>query len=659
MSELVGNISSVLKTDRAGLRWLTPLRSALVCALAVALAVLFGEASHTTPLVLGALFAGLADPRGTVGMRLRSLVIVTLMNATAGALGALVADSYALHLAAAAVVSLVCGYIGVIGPRAATAGMLALVTFIVFSGTVYGPSDAPLVALLLVAGSLLMATFSFLPALARRLGPPRADIAIAYRALGLTFGEGYPTTGSASLAAKVALARELIRESAVQGETGKWLEDLVETCERVRLGTFLLEQSGTDFDSRTSDFLRRFDRAAGALAFSIGSTLELPFLRSRLSPRLEAVESEIESAPELPDSVREPVEAIAAELRHATTLLTGKKWPIGRQYGVRISLSAPHEDVTRLWKADDTTPLFARHAVRISVVITLATALTGVDGFEHSYWLPMTVAWVMKPDLAGSATRLAARLTGTLAGALAFVVLAESLGSGAVATAAIVGFSAFFVFAFVQANYAVCTAGATALILQLVVFAGNPVISSAASRVALTVLAGLVILLAVLVLPTRSFPLALRRLARAARALADYVEGVRAGVSGEDLVSLRAAAALGAVGAGDLIIAVGREPGADRRATGRAEAALHDLVSATAVASIREVAPNRPDLPELTDRGLAGMRFFASRAEELASDAERGIAPERLPKPEGSRAANRFEAVVDEGRATLEKVAPG
>ena len=657
MSEWVGNIGSVFQTDRAGLRWIAPLRGALVCALAVALAVLFGEASHTTPLALGVLFAGLADPRGTVGMRFRSLVIVSLVNAGAGALGALVADSYVLHVVAAAVVSLACGYIGVTGPRSATIGMLALVCFIVFSGTVYGPSDAPLVALLLIAGSVLFAAFAFLPVLARRLGPARTDIAIAWRALALTFRDGRPRTGSVSLAAKVALARELIRESSAGDETEKWLEDLVEICERVRVGTFLLDQARAGLDSVTSEFLDRFDEAAGSLCFAIASALEMPFLKGRSVPRLEALEAEWGSAPPLPDSVRDPVEEIISQLRHVTALVAKERWPIGRRYGVRITLSAPREDLDKLWKRGDTTPLFARHAIRMSVVVTLATALTGVDGFEHSYWLPMTVAWVMKPDLAGSATRLLARLAGTLVGAFAFVALAEVFGSGAVATTVIVGVAGFFVFAFVQANYAVCTAGATALILQLVVFAGNPVISSTTSRVALTLLAGVFILVAALILPTRSFPVALRRLAGAARGLADYVEAVRSGTTGEALVPVRAAAALGMINAGDLIIAVGREPGANRRATGQAEEALQDIVSATGVATLREVSPDRQGLPDLTDGGLAGMRAFAERAEELASDAEEGITPERSPLPKGSPAANRFEALVEQGRASLEKVA--
>jgi hypothetical protein len=580
--------------------------------------VVFGEAEHATPLAMGALFAGMADPRGTVGVRGRAIAIVAAMNAAAGALGCLVADSYVLHVAAAGTIGLLCGYLGVVGPRAATAGVLALVAFIVFSGTVYTPSDAPLVALLLLAGALLQAVFSLAPLITRRLGAIRGDVSVAYRALALTFGRKHIESGSGSLAAKVALCRELIRESGVEGEPLAWVEDLVETCERVRVGSFILEHRTVELSRPQEEFLDSFFGAASSLCFALSSALEIPPLKSRLPGRLSRLEAVLGQAPELPEEISVPVNTIRSELEHATALLARRDWPIGVSAGVRMSFSAPHEDPKRLWRRNDTTGLFLRHAIRLSAVITLATALVQVDGFEHSYWLPMTVAWVMKPDLAGSATRLAARLAGTLVGAFVFVALYELLGIGPASTAVIVGAAAFFVFAFIQANYAVCTAGATALFFTLVAFAGNPAISSAASRVGLTLLAGVFVGIAVLIVPARSIGLAWRRLAEAAAGLADYVDAVRGGAAGKDLIAPRSAAALASISAADVISAVAREPGGDGRTAVSASRSLDALTSATFFAVAREVSPDAFGGVSLSDQGVAGMRAVAAEAEALS-----------------------------------------
>ena len=650
MTAVVGSLRSALETDRAGLRWIAPLRSALVCALAVALAVIFDEAKHATPLAIGALFAGLSDPRGTLGMRSRAIVLVALLNALAGAIGALVATSYGLHVAAAAVVSLGCGYLGVVGPRSATTGVLALVVFIVFSGTVYVPAEAPLVALLLIAGASLQAVFSLAPALTRRLGAVRGDISIAYRALALTFGRRYLATGSGSLAAKIAQSRELISESGVRGETRRWLDDLVETCERVRVGTFLLEHRESDALPGEVAFVGRYFAAAVPVCFGISSALEIPMLRGRVRSRVEALEEILGSAPDLPEEVWLSVRAIHADLLRAAALVQRTPWPVGRAFGVGISLSAPHEDLSRLRRRTETTDLFLRHAIRLSAVITLTTALTQVDGFQHSYWLPMTVAWVMKPDLAGSATRLAARLAGTLIGAFVFVGLIEALGSGAVATAMIVGTAAFFVYAFIQTNYAVCTAGATVLFFTLVTFAGNPAISSAASRVGLTLLAGICVSIAVLIVPTRSIGLAYDRLGKAADRLADYVDTVRHGVTGQGLIESRAAAAMASIEAGDVIKAVGLEPGDSGTSAREAATALERLISASSYAAALELAPGTGDRVELTGEGVDAMRSIGADAEVLGRGGRLSTEPQFFSVRDP---ANPFEREVRAARKAL------
>lgn len=585
-------------------------------------------------------------------MRTRAVAIVAVMNACAGVIGALVATTYGLHVFVAMLVSLICGYMGVIGPRAATAGMLALVVFIIFAGTVYVPADAPEVALLLLAGASLQAAVSFAPVLTRRLGAVRGDISVAYRALALTFEGRQIEVGSASLAAKVGLCRELIGETTVENTTRDWLDDLVQTCERVRVGTFLLDHRDIELSVEAGTFLRNYSQSAARVCFAISTALEVPFLRSRLNSRTGSLIATVESAPPLPSIVESAIHSIHQDLLHAAALVEQSPWPLGAANGVKLTFSGAHEDVSRLWRRVDTTGVFMRHAIRLSAVITVTTALLTVQGFEHSYWLPMTVAWVMKPDLAGSATRLVARLAGTLAGAFVFVAVIEVFGATATVTTVVVGISAFLVFSFIQANYAVCTLGATVLFFTLVTFAGNPAISSAASRVGLTLLAGVCVALAVLIVPTRSLKLAYRRLAMAARNMADYVDAVRSGTSAPGLVEPRAAAALATINAGDVVKAVGLEPGTNGSEARSASRVMDALVTATAYAASAEIDPVAAKRSDLTAGGTAGMRSIADRLDFIADGGKPDLAPG------GSGAANPFEEAVEEAARDLSSLAP-
>ena len=76
-------------------------------------------------------------------------------------LGGLVSDVLVLHLAAAAVVAAVCGFVGAAGPRAAMVGVLSLVCFTIFSGSPVILYDSLVSAALVAIGGLIqMPTFA-------------------------------------------------------------------------------------------------------------------------------------------------------------------------------------------------------------------------------------------------------------------------------------------------------------------------------------------------------------------------------------------------------------------------------------------------------------------------------------------------------------------
>ena len=56
------------------------------------------------------------------------------------------------------------------------------------------------------------------------------------------------------------------------------------------------------------------------------------------------------------------------------------------------------------------------HAVRMAVCLPLATPSGAVSGLQRTYWIPMTIAIVLKPDFTSTFARGVLRIGGTMAG---------------------------------------------------------------------------------------------------------------------------------------------------------------------------------------------------------------------------------------------------
>ncbi|HAN70426.1 MAG TPA: hypothetical protein DCQ36_02395 [Actinobacteria bacterium] len=136
--------------------------------------------------------------------------------------------------------------------------------------------------------------------------------------------------------------------------------------------------------------------------------------------------------------------------------------------------------------------IFLRHGVRLSIAIAFATIISETVDYPHDYWLPMTVAWVTKPDVNGTVTRVALRIIGTLIGLGISAVLLLSLGVSGYAAAFVVAVAGGIAVAFVWANYAIGVAGITVLVVVMFSFGGDSVPEDLTLRLVATLLAGVI-----------------------------------------------------------------------------------------------------------------------------------------------------------------------
>jgi uncharacterized membrane protein YccC len=129
------------------------------------------------------------------------------------------------------------------------------------------------------------------------------------------------------------------------------------------------------------------------------------------------------------------------------------------------------------------------HAVRLPVGIGLATLIAWNIPVMHSYWIPVTVAWVTLPDSHLTNVKLVARIAGTIVGALATAILLLPWMHQPAVAALVVGVGVFLMASFLFAFYAIAVAGITMVILGLFSLVGDSVGENIIVRIAATIVA--------------------------------------------------------------------------------------------------------------------------------------------------------------------------
>jgi uncharacterized membrane protein YccC len=135
-----------------------------------------------------------------------------------------------------------------------------------------------------------------------------------------------------------------------------------------------------------------------------------------------------------------------------------------------------------------------RHALRLSLCLALADALVRALDLSHGYWVPLTVAIVLRPDLFSTVSRGAARLAGTGLGLLLATALVHWLLGGTLERIILIGLLAFVVRLLGPANFALSAVPLTSLVVVMLSLIGTPPATAIVDRAVNTVLGGLLAL---------------------------------------------------------------------------------------------------------------------------------------------------------------------
>jgi uncharacterized membrane protein YccC len=526
-------VADALRLNWAGLEARFALRCTVGVAIPLILSAMAGQPLAGASAAYGALVTGLASRQGVYRTRVGAMLAAGAGIAISAFAGGLTGRYPALNIALLAVWTLVFGIVGSLGRAALVVSVNACVAFVIFSNAPYEDANPAFQALMVFAGGVLQMLLLVMVWPLGRFTVERAALGKAYGALahyasGVRADDlGLPDTQSVA-AVSAALADP--QPFGDRAELAAY-QALADEAERMRatLAALATEQHLLNEVGLTSaaSALRTVCRAAVPLledvsaAVTAGREPEAHYAERRaLDEAVLALERPVrEGAPYVADA-----RALAGQLRSAIASATaapngGLAVEAVRSRGARLNAASLRSTADRLLANCSWSSSYLRHAIRLTVTLTIAVIAQHLLPLAHAQWIGLTVILVLRPDFTTTFTRGVGRVAGTVVGAVIASIVAAFHPTDAAYIALAIVFAGL-AFAFFNVSYALFSVAITGYIVYLLALGGAPEHTSALDRVVATLFGGVLALVAYTVWPAWAHP-------RVADDLADLIDAQR------------------------------------------------------------------------------------------------------------------------------------
>ncbi len=403
-----------LRWQRAPVPWGAMARGALGMGPLLAVALATGHQQAGVLAGLGAMFAGINDRPGTR----RTALLQIGVPALAGALGLLLGHGTGWWaLLPLGLVALVSGAVSVAGPVSSAAAVQLLVLTALGAGlppTLSGPARAA--CFLAGAGWLLLLRLPARPAGAvrGRHAGERLAVAAAFDAL----AEALDAVGT--LGAEPA--RRRLTVALDRADEALRLHRLLRLPGPVRAGEHRLAG--------------RFAAAAALCEAAVALLWEGERLPPRISagPRRLAEAVRADTAPgRLPAPVRDSAARSAFDRAVLQACLAFSPLPVSPLPVSSPSVSPAPAPVGPFGRrgVHPAGPAGREYGLRVAVCVTASAAVALLLRADHGYWLPVTAAFLVKPDYGPLFSRVVNRCAGTAVAVLLFAGLLRLLPASA------------------------------------------------------------------------------------------------------------------------------------------------------------------------------------------------------------------------------------
>ena len=502
----------------------------------------------------GALNVAFSDNSDPYPVRIRHMLRACVLVSFAVMVGGLSANSHAMALAVAALWALAAGILVALGTAAADMGVLSLVVLVVFAAQPLTPERALNAGLLAFLGGLFQTALSVAPWPVRRFHLERRALGELYMELARALdspirSSAAPPATAESNRAQISLS-SLGRNHSIEGERYRLL---LSQAERIRLSLLTLSRLRFRMEREQSklpavEILDRCFAVSTQLLRSIGKLLldneplsegpERAEELRMLGEKLRAADWAREPAAEaMTRDARFQVDAVAGQFRSVLDLAV-HAMPEGLEsfereqakkpwtFQLAGSLAKLHANLTLKSAA-------GRHALRLAACVAVGEAFSWRFGWSRAYWIPMTIAIVLKPDFTATFSRGVLRLAGTLIGIVLTTALFLLLRPSEFVEIVLIALLMFVVRCYGPANYGIFVIAITALVVLLIALAGMSHGAAPAGVIAArgvnTVIGGAIALLAYALWPTWERTQVGETMAQMLDAYRDYFRAIREG----------------------------------------------------------------------------------------------------------------------------------
>ncbi|MFE2300100.1 FUSC family protein [Streptomyces sp. NPDC059445] len=386
-----------LRPQQAPVNRAAAVRAAVALALPLAVGLACGQPAYGALASMGALSGVIGDTADAYRMRIFNIAVPQLFGAIGVTIGAAVYGQGWTAVVTVTLVALVSGMISSIGAVASVTGLLLLLNCVIGAGLPL-PGAWWLAPLLMAGGGLLVLALTLLAWPLRSGVPERSAVADTYRTVAaLLAASGTDDYGRLRLAVTQSLNESydlvLARRAFHHGRS----PDLVRLLAQLNAVTPVVE--------------------AAPAAHQRGEPLpaSIPAAVSLLADTVETGGTDPLEL-RLPAPADETARAVDHALRHAARVVTDRSPDphtlddrLGRPAALRVRAARAARNVLlsgASW----------RYGTRLALCIGVAQVLVSTVEVPRSYWVALTITFVMKPDYGSVFSRALLRALGTVAG---------------------------------------------------------------------------------------------------------------------------------------------------------------------------------------------------------------------------------------------------
>ncbi|QIJ63728.1 FUSC family protein [Streptomyces sp. JB150] len=388
-----------LRPQRAPVNRAAVVRAAVAMALPPAVGLAAGRPEYGALAAMGALSGVIGDTADAYRLRILNIAVPQLLGAVGVTLGSLAYGQGWTAVAVLTAIALVSGMISTIGAVSSVSGLLLLLNAVVGAGLPM-PGQWWLAPLLMTGGGLLVLVLALLSWPLRSGVPERSAVAAAYRAVAdllAACGADTETYDTARHAATQALNQSYDVVLARRSRYHSRSRDLTRLLAQLNAVIPVIE--------------------AAPAAHLAGRPLP-PGVPQAVRHLAEAVDTGYTGPMglRLPLPLTETGRAVDQALRHAADVVTA---PDVDPTGILDRLGHPGALRTRAALAARNVLLSAaswRYGLRLALCIGLAQVLVSTVTVPRSYWVALTITFVLKPDFGSVFSRALLRALGTVAG---------------------------------------------------------------------------------------------------------------------------------------------------------------------------------------------------------------------------------------------------